>query len=498
MFFELWQGEEMRVTVVIIVAIYMLAILGVGYFASKRIKNTSDFMTADRRMGPLLMAGTLAAAEIGGGSSLGVVEKAGNLGSSQWGLSAAWYVLTMGIAFAFLTFLAPKLRTSEVKTVPEYFRRKYGRTAGVFTAVTMFLSLIGLTAGQFMASAAILSVMLGIGWKTSLFVVAVVVTVYAATGGMWSSAVTDFVQVGLIILGMLIAVPFALNFAGGWAQVAANVPPETFDLISGIGGVKAIIALVIMYISTFTVGQEAVSLYYSARDGKTAKQGSLLAALVNGMYAFIPAVLGIITLALVNMGKISSDTMLSEGARYSLPVLAAQTMPPVIVGLLFSGIISAAMSSADSDLLGAGSIFGNDIYKQFVRNDAPDREIMQVTQASMIIAGSFSLIVAMNAASIIDLLMFSFTLRAAGAFFPYVIGRYWKKSSTAGAIASLVVGSIVSVIFEWKLISGLTFFGWERQTVIPGLVCALIAYVVFTLIRPSKRNSTDLPPLAEW
>jgi SSS family solute:Na+ symporter len=491
--FMLIEEEDMQITVIIIVAIYMLAMLAIGYYSSKKISNTTDFMVAGRRMGPILMAGTLAATEIGGGSSLGVVEKASNLGSSQWGLSASWYVLTMGIAFIILTFLAPKLRATEVKTVPEFFRRKYGKTAGVFTSVTMFLPLIGLTAGQFMASATILSVMLGIPYQPALIAVAIVVTIYAVMGGMWSVAITDFVQVGLIVLGMLIAVPFAINFAGGWDQVVANVPPETFNLIKGIGGPKAIIALVVMYVSTFTVGQEAVSRYYSARDGKAAKQGSIIAALVNGIYAFIPTILGIITLALVNMGKVTPELVLSRGARYSLPVLATHVMPAVIVGLLFSGIISATMSSADSDLLGAGSIFGNDIYKQYIRKNADDRQVMRVTQTTMVIVGVFSLIVALNATSIIDLLMFSFTLRAAGAFFPYVMGHYWKKSSTAGAIASLIVGSLVSVIYERKLFPGLGFFGWEQQPVIPGLVCALIVFIIFTLILPSKRETVELP-----
>lgn len=149
----------MQTTVIIIVVIYMMGMLGIGYWSSKKISSSTDFMVAGRRMGPILMAGTLAATEIGGGSSLGVVEKASNLGSAQWGLSAAWYVLAMGLAFVILLFIAPKLRSTEVKTVPEYFRRRYGRTAGLFTAVTMILPLIGLTAGQFMASATILSVM---------------------------------------------------------------------------------------------------------------------------------------------------------------------------------------------------------------------------------------------------------------------------------------------------------------------------------------------------
>jgi SSS family solute:Na+ symporter len=487
----------MQVTVVVIVVLYMIGMLLVGYYSSRKIQSSADFMVAGRRMGPILMAGTLAATEIGGGSSLGVVENASSLGRNHWGLSAAWYVLTMGFAFVILTFLAPKIRASEVKTVPEYFRRKYGTAAGIFTSITMFLPLIGLTAGQFMASATIISVMLGINGKLALVVVAIVVTAYAVMGGMWSVAITDFVQIGLIVAGMIVAVPFAIKFAGGWDQVVANVPPETFDVIKGIGGPKAIIALVIMYVATFTVGQEAVSRYYSARDGKAARDGSIIAAIVNGIYAFVPTILGIVTLALVNMGKVSSDTILAQGARYSLPVLASLTMPAIIVGFLFSGIISATMSSADSDLLGAGSIFGNDIYKQYIKKSATDQDVMRVTQITMVIVGAFGLIVALNATNIISLLMFSFTLRAAGAFFPYVIGHYWKKSSTAGTIGSLIVGSVVSVVFEQKLVKNLTFFGWEAQPVIPGLVCALIVYIVFTLLFPSNRETTELPPLTE-
>ncbi|NLG94095.1 MAG: sodium:solute symporter family protein [Acetomicrobium flavidum] len=482
----------MQSTVVIIVAIYMLGMLWIGFWSSKMISSSTDFMVAGRRMGPILMAGTLAATEIGGGSSLGVVEKASNLGAAKWGLSASWYILAMGVAFIILMFFAPKFRASEVKTVPEYFRKRYGKAAGLFTAITMILPLIGLTAGQFMASATILSVMLGIGWQLSLIIVALIVTTYAVMGGMWSVAITDFVQVALIILGMFIAIPFSLKYGGGWDNIINNVPPEAFNLFSGIGGWKAIVALIIMYVSTFTVGQEAVSRYYSARDGKAAVRGSLLAAIINGVYAFIPAVLGIITLAIVNMNLVPSDTILSRGARYALPVLATLTMPSVIVGLLFSGIISATMSSADSDMLGAGSIFGNDIYKQYIKPQASDEEVIKVTRITMIFVGAFSLIVAIMATSIIDLLMFSFTLRAAGAFFPYVFGHYWKRASHAGAIASLIIGGIVSVLFERKWIPGLTFFGWEEQPVIPGLVCALIVFLIFSFVMPNKKESVAL------
>lgn len=351
----------------------------------------------------------------------------------------------------------------------------------------MLLPLIGLTASQFIASAAIGSVMLGLNYQVAVTIVAVVVTIYAVMGGLWSVTLTDFVQVFLIVIGMIIAIPYALGTAGGWDNVVSNVPVETFDMFRGITPLK-VFSLVIMYIASFTVGQEAVSRYYAARDAKAAVQGSMLSAFINFIYAFVPTILGIITLALINMNRIDGGVVLSEGARYALPHLAIETMPPIIVGLLFAGIISATMSSADSDLLGAGSIFGNDIFKIYLKKDATSDQVMKVTRGVMILVGVFAWIIAMNnTSSIIDLLMFSFTLRAAGSFFPYIFGLYWKKASAAGTVASLILGSVVVVILEK---TSLSFFGLDP--ILPGLLVSLIVFVAVSLISPNAKDSTDL------
>ena len=407
------------------------------------------------------------------------------------GLSAAWYIITMGLAFIILTFLAPKFRAATVKTVPEYFRRRYGKSAGIVTAVIMLLPLVGVTASQFIASSVILSTMLGISYKTAVIIVVVVVTAYSIMGGLWSVTLTDFIQVFLIVIGMIIAVPFAMNMAGGWENIAANVPEGTFDMFKGYSPM-AVVSLTIMYVATFTVGQEAVSRYYAARDGKAARQGSILAALVNFIYAFIPAVLGIITLALINMGQFSAAEFADVGARYALPVLAIKVMPTVICGLLFAGIVSATMSSADSDLLGAGSIFSNDIYHTLINPKASSQEIMRVTQITMAVCGAAAMLVALfNTGSIVSLLMFCFTLRAAGAFFPYVLGHYWKGASTAGTIAALISGTIV-VVYVDNIKHGMLFGMKLSQPIIPGLIVALIFFLVFSKIFPPKNATTEL------
>ena len=480
---------QFNMTVTVIVVFYLLVMLFIGWYSSKKITSNTDFMVAGRRLGPFLMAGTLAATEIGGGSSLGVVQQ----GMQNHGISAAWYIITMGFAFVILTFLAPKFRAATVKTVPEYFRRRYGKSAGLITAIIMLLPLIGLTAGQFIASSVILSTMLGISYKTAVIIVAVVVTIYSIMGGLWSVTLTDFIQVFLIIIGMIIAVPFAMRLAGGWGNVVANVPAETFDMFKGYSPM-AVVSLTVMYVATFTVGQEAVSRYYAARDGKAAKQGSILAAIINFVYAFIPAVLGIITLALINMGKFNAEDFADVGARYALPVLAMEAMPAIICGLLFAGIISATMSSSDSDLLGAGSIFANDIYRAVLKPDATSEEVMKVTKIVMAIVGVASMFIALfNTSSIVSLLMFCFTLRAAGAFFPYVLGHYWTGASLAGTIASLISGSIVVVYLE-KISGGVLFGVKLSQPIIPGLIVALVFFLVFSKLFPPKEKTTELAP----
>ena len=123
------MGSNLLVLLVVIG--YLLIMLFIGWYSSKRITSNTDFMVAGRRLGPLLMAGTLAATEIGGGSSLGVVQN----GMQGYGMGAAWYIITMGFAFVILSFLAPKFRAATVKTVPEYFRRRYGKESGLITAV---------------------------------------------------------------------------------------------------------------------------------------------------------------------------------------------------------------------------------------------------------------------------------------------------------------------------------------------------------------------------
>lgn len=470
------------VIVYVIVVAYLAILLGIGIYSSRLIKTDIDFMLAGRRLGPILIAGTLAATEVGGGSSMGVAQKA----FTNWGLSSAWYVLTMAIVFVILAFLAPKLRSTMVVTVSEYFKRRYGTANHILTAIVLLLPMIGLTAIQIMASAIVLSIMLGIDYKLAVLIMGGVVVFYSTIGGLWSVTITDIFQWIMVVGGVMITVPFALNVVGGWNTVVNTVEPWRLDPIAGVGW-EGIITLTVMYLASFAVGQEYVQRYFAAKDDKSAKTGSLLAAATYVVYAWFPAILGLIALTYVKMGN-TLPYIDQFGTRYVLPAMAVVALPPVILGLLFAALVSATMSSADSDLVAASTIFVNDIYKPYIKPKASPSELKTVAVIITAIVGIASMIVAMfHIKVIVDVLMFSFSFRAAGIFAPYILSHYWNKGSKVGAFLAILTGSILVALEYFGIIS---FKPWGA--IIPAIILSLIVFIVFSYLFPDKKESTKI------
>ncbi|MEI0562675.1 sodium:solute symporter family protein [Brachyspira pulli] len=342
--------------------------------------------------------------------------------------------------------------------------------------------MIGITAAQIIASASILTVMTGWNYKLSVVIVTIVVTAYSSMGGLWGVAFTDLIQGSLVFIGSLVAIPFALNYAGGFEHVVANLTPAQKSFTAGMGW-PTIISLTIMYIASYSVGPEISQRFFSARDSKSLMIGSLVGGLVCILYSLFPAFLGFIASSVVKDGLLTS-----EGTRYILPVLAIHTMPPVIVGLLFSALISATMSSADSDMLAVSVIATNDIYKKYINKNAADKQLLFLGRACMIAVGLISMFIAFKASNLITILMFSFSLRAAGVFIPYLFGNYTnKKLSAVASMGSLIAGSVVTIFFQYN--KNINLFGVDP--IIPGIVASLVVLLVLSAIIQPKPDASD-------
>lgn len=462
----------------VILILYFAAMVGVGfYYRKKASKSMDDYLVAGRKLGPWLVAGTLAATQVGGGSTMGVAQNA----YGKWGLSSAWYIICMAIAFAVISFVAPIVRRSRERTVPEYFRWRYGKGNGLLTAIIMIPPQLGDCAIQFTATGLLLKVLTGWSFTTAVIVSSIVILLYSYLGGLYSVTMTDVIQWVIIVCGTLITIPFALKSVGGWDKVISNVPADSLNLVSGIGW-PTIISLIIMYIASFLVGQETVQKFYAAKDEKTAKQAALLCSGMYLLFAFVPAILGIICLAAVKTGVISSAIIEQNGARYILPTLSVYVLPKVILGFLTAALASATMSSASSDLLGAASIYVNDIHKEYINKNASEKEQLKIVKTALLIFGLITLgISLLNIKDLISVLMFCFTLKAAGTFFPYLFGHFWEKASKAGSYLSIIFASLIVIGMENF---GMKFFGLEP--IIPGLLVGFITFMLGSYLLPDK------------
>ncbi|MTH47047.1 sodium:solute symporter family protein [Intestinirhabdus alba] len=456
-----------KTTIYIIIVIYMISMIGIGLYAKTKIKNVEDYHLAGRRLGPVMLAGTLAATEIGGGSSVGVAAKA----YGAWGLSAGWYVIATGLGIFLVSFIAPYMRRAMATTVPEIIGRRYGTGSYLITTCLSLLALVTLGAAQITATATIVHVLTGFNTQYAIIISGVVVVFYTWIGGMWSVTLTDFVQFFLIIFGFAIAVPVSLSMLdGGWSYVVESVPAEQFEMTRL--GWKTILGLTVMYFMTFSTGQEAVQRYYSAKNERVAIGGSLLCSLFMAIYAFIPAVLGLIALA----------AFPDIDPNNALATVSVHLLPPLVSGLLLSAVISATLSSASGDLLGAASTWVKDIHEPYFQKKEVDT--LKMSRWVVLVVGIFSILIALWSGEIISLLMFAFTLRATGPFAAYLFGLLWEGATPKAGLWSIITGSLAGL--GWQLAGE----PWGIMAIIAG---SLVSVTFFVLVAWAERRAGVAP-----
>lgn len=420
-----------------IVVVYLIGMLAIGFLTNKfAIKNSTDYMIAGRRMGLFFVACSLSANNVGGGSTTGLAAKA----FSGWGMSAVWYVLAAAIAMIPLAFFAPKIRKTMAVTIPEVLQRRYGSAPSLLTAILNIASLFCLTSSQVMASGSVVSSLTGIPLNICIVIAGAVVILYTTMGGLMADTITDMVQYVVIFIGLAIATPFVINGAGGWTAISEMLPSvEELDFFK-VGWIT-ILGLIFNYFCTFMSGPEMISRFESAADEKTAKNASLLSGLMMACIAFFPTLIGLTALA-VNPG-------LDNGkGTTALTWATGQYAPPIIAGLLSAAIIAATMSSADSNLLCASTMFVKDILMRFRKRPLEDRKIITVTRITNIVICLISMMISFLGISLVTMNLFAFALRAAGPFAAYALGLACPKATKHTGIASIIVGSIAAVAWQ--------------------------------------------------
>lgn len=431
---------------------------------------SDDYLVAGRRMGLFMVAFSLSANNIGGGSTTGLAQKA----FGAWGISAIWYVVAGSIALIPLAYFAPKIRKTMAVTIPEVVRRRFGKLSSNITAVLSVLSLFCLTSSQIAASGGVINALIpSIPLNVCLLLAGFVTIFYTTFGGMIADQVSDLIQFGIILVGLAIATPIVLSKAGGWAAISAALPGEKLNLTQI--GWASILGYIFNYFCTFLCGPEMVSRFETCKDEKTARNSAFLSAILMAAMAIFPTLLGLAAYALKD-----SLPALAENGSNAMMVVTSTYAPGVITGIISAAIICATMSSADSNLLCMSTMIINDIYPGFGgKKKLNDKQVIFWTRFFNVVTALIAMGISMFGVSLVTMNTFAFGIRCAGPFAAYGLGLVVPKATKHSGLISIITGTIGFIV--WQLLTGGdTLF--LMMPVVFGSLVSIITFFVVNLI----------------
>lgn len=485
-----------QTTALVIIFIYMALTIVLGLVVSKRKQaklsekqSNEDFLMAGKSLGPLVLAGTLFAANTGGASTTGIATNV-----FSYGLSACWYVVAAGIGFILVSFIAPYFRKAQASTVPQIISKRYGKASHIFTAFTSIAALFMATGAQIIATASIINVVTGLDFNTAAIIITIVVIIYTMVGGFQSVAAANLMHVLFITVGMTIAMFVMVNSpeVGGMSNLFAHAKEITdanganMNLLSMTKiGVPTVIGYIAMYFMTFPTGQEIVQTYCSAKDGASAKLGSLIAGVLSAVYAVVPALIGLMAYTFI-------DGYAASSQKNALADATMRFAPAVVAGIVLAAVVAATMSSASGNMIGTATMFTNDIFTPYInKGQKDDQKEVWISRVTMVIVGLVGLFVALTASNVISVMMGAFALRSAGPFAAFICGIFYKNVTQRAGFISIVAGTIVAAVWIYGLNTP-----WGLSAMVPGGIVAFI--VIFLVSAIDRKNGVPAAPAIQF
>jgi SSS family transporter len=466
-----------------LVIVYLLVTIAIGLMAAKRVQNSSDFAIAGRHLPMAMIVTTTFATWFGSETVLGIPAKfvnGGLHGVVEDPFGAGFCLIFVGL------FFAGKLYRMTLLTISDYFRERYGRTVEVVCSLIIMVSYLGWVSAQVTALGLVFNLLSDGVVSMSMGMVIGVVSILAYTlfGGMWSVAITDFIQMIILVLGLSILAVFAADQAGGADKVVALAisqdmfnfwpEPNTKDVLFFIAS-----AITIMFGSI--PQQDVFQRVMSANSIKAATQGPVIGGICYILFAFVPMFL--VVSAMLIMPE-QAAALIADDPQKVLPTLVMTQMPFIMQVLFFGALLSAIKSCASATLLAPSVTFTENIWRQF----HPHQSDQQALRAMRVTVLVFSLLVLgyairMQGTSIYEMVSGAYQVPLVGAFVPLTFGLYWKRATTQGAIFALVLG-----LLTWGLFLA-TPAGDEFPAQLAGVLASLTGMLLGSLGPQAIRNT---------
>src|SRR5262245_18281877 len=446
------------------VIIYLLVTIAIGLWAARRVKSTADFAVAGRHLPLIMIVTTTFATWFGSETVLGIPAKfvEGGLRSvveDPFGSSLC--LVLVGV------FFAGKLYRMTLLTISDYYRERFGRSVEVACSLIIIASYVGWVAAQVTALGLVFNLLSDGAITPALGMIIGTVSILAYTlfGGMWSVAVTDFVQMIILVVGLTVIAVFAADLAGGPGEVIAFATSrDLFNLLPepSFHGIAFFLGAAVNVMLGSIPQQDVFQRVMSAKNIEAATRGPVIGGVCYFLFAFVPMFL--VTCALIIMPE--AGALLREDPQKVLPTLVMAHMPFALQVLFFGALLSALKSTASATLLAPSVTFVESIWRQF-QPHMSDRA--RLTTMRIAVLGFATIVcgwaIASQGTPIYDMVAASYQLPLVGAFVPLVAGLYWNRATTQGAVFSVALG----------LVSYLALRGTPAGAAFPAELAGLLA-----------------------
>ncbi|MBS1542501.1 MAG: sodium:solute symporter family protein [Bacteroidetes bacterium] len=456
------------------IILYLIATVLVGYWAARRVKTSGDFMLAGRSLPVLLSSAALFATWFGSETVFGASSeflKGGLYSVIEDPFGAALCLVLFGL------FFARKLYNMNLLTLGDFFKVRFGARAELIASIFLAPPYAGYIAAQLVAMGLILHVVTGLAVWQGVLISAGVVTFYTYVGGMWAISITDFIQSIIIILGLLVLAVVLSDKAGGVMKVIHDVPPENFRFLPAPEWKE-----VTSYLAAWSVlglgsipSQDVFQRAMSSGSARTAVRSCYYAAILYLTVAMLPLFISLCTRQLYP-DFVNGDTQLS------LPNMVLSHTSLGIQVLFFGSLLSAIMSTTSSAILAPAAIFSENLIRPLMKTKLSDERMLLLTRLSVLLFSGVATVMACMRSNIYDLVGESSILSLVTLFAALVLGLYWKKASSAGAILSMVAGCLAWIVFEFVIATGM-------PALVPATLISIISMVLGSLFWPGNGGS---------
>lgn len=462
----------------IIMTIYCVGMILIGIYCNKKYANDlKGFLAGGRSLGPWIFA------LVYGSTYLSSSTFIGNTGTAYVGGLAFLFMpvpqlilLPVGLLL-FSHALRKMSKRLDVLTIPEFITKRYqSPLSGLLTSVIIIVFMVPYMVAVVKGGAVSLQQLLGVSYTIGVFLVAGVACIYLMAGGYMARAYTDFIQGIMMFAGMLLAVIAGFYFIGGPATIAAKVAaldPQLVETPGPLGWSQIILFSTVFAVAPWGLPQ-LVQTNFTFKSKKVVYTSAIVLAIWVGAILFGSMILG-------NMGRAYFGNAFIGKQDQIFPAMILSFFPNVIGAVIICAVIAAAMSTIDGVLMTAGSSFSFDVYKKFIRKEASEKEVLRMTNLTMLVMVIAVIIWALNPpAMLLKLTSYAFSVIAGGLLAPIFFGLFYKKGTGPASITSIIVGS--SVTFIWYLIKINNNFILGIPPFVGGVVFAASAFLLVSKI----------------